>query len=278
MCGVFRDGRWQFDFNHDGKLDHPLLFGHAKDTVVTGDIDGDGRCDIGVCQTMSDGRLQWQFALAGDDQTFAVDDPQKLIFGRSTGTPVLADVDGDGRCDLGVVTRSENHAKLLWSFDTDRDGNSNSDVLFGDSDTTPVIGRWRGKVRAHAGFVVTGEKAVNGDPDWYLSSEDFPIVTTVSGDNSSQAATHPVPLVDNADQLQKVDFGYDTDHFIVGDWNADGHDDTGNVRSQASGDGRSLNWQLNLNADGLPAREFQHMGLPGDQPVVLSGRRMSHSE
>ena len=57
--GIYRDGHWHIDLNHDGALDDSDLhyeLGDATHNPVVGDCDGDGIDQIGVHQEQAESR------------------------------------------------------------------------------------------------------------------------------------------------------------------------------------------------------------------------------
>ena len=101
--GFYRpdDGSWIFmlmgiNNNNNGFQYGGASFGYAGTLPVTGDFDGDGRCDIG-CYDYTSGQWFFSASVAGFSQT---------QFGYSGTLPVTGDFDGDGRDDFGVYDLS----------------------------------------------------------------------------------------------------------------------------------------------------------------------------
>ena len=96
--GVFKNGRWTFDADGDGRLtgsDAKAEFGEEGDQPIVGDFNGDGIDEIGIYRA---GR--WIIDTNGNRQIDAED--QELELGDATHTPVVGDFNGDGTDESGL--------------------------------------------------------------------------------------------------------------------------------------------------------------------------------
>jgi hypothetical protein len=87
-------------------------FGLSTDTPLVGDINGDGRDDgIVVSDFDADGNLEWRAAYADPNGTidYHGGDPNWITgarFGLAGDVPFVADINGDGKADIGVIRTS----------------------------------------------------------------------------------------------------------------------------------------------------------------------------
>lgn len=112
-------------------------FGLSTDTPLVGDINGDGRDDgIVVSDIDADGNLEWRAAYA--DSTGAIDyhggDMSWITgarFGITGDVPFVADINGDGKADIGVIRTSNiSGNKYVYVSFTAIDGKLNTAVQF----------------------------------------------------------------------------------------------------------------------------------------------------
>jgi len=90
--GVFRDGKWHFDMDGDGRWsegDQTAVFGQKGDLPVVGDFNGDGIEEIAIFRN---GR--WIIDTNGNRQIDAAD--QVVELGQAGDLPVAGDFNGDG--------------------------------------------------------------------------------------------------------------------------------------------------------------------------------------
>ncbi|MCA9047538.1 MAG: hypothetical protein KDA89_02350 [Planctomycetaceae bacterium] len=234
-------GLWLFDRNFDGVADEQIRLGQADDVPVTGDWNGDGICDIGVCRT--DGNLRtWELRLRGvrhDGEawnTFQSED--------ANSEPVTADINGDGIANIGDVVRLKEGRLFRWMFQTASDVPTvrHTPGLSG----TPIVGDWNGDQRDDRGIVLSGTPENQQQLRWklYVDAE---------------------PQPDEA--FADFRFGVTTDVPIVGDWNADGKCDPAVFRTI---NGNPAEWLFDTDGrGGIPERECR-FGKRGDIPVILS--------
>jgi hypothetical protein len=96
--GVFRDGKWHFDMDGDGRWsdgDKTAQFGQKGDLPVVGDFNGDGIEEIAVFR---DGK--WIIDTNGNREIDAGD--QVIEFGQAGDKPVAGDFNGDGTDEPAV--------------------------------------------------------------------------------------------------------------------------------------------------------------------------------
>ncbi len=90
--GIFRDGRWHFDTDGDGRWsngDQTAQFGQKGDLPVVGDFNGDGIDEIAVFRAG-----QWIIDSNGNRR---IDPADRVIhFGQAGDKPMAGDFDGDG--------------------------------------------------------------------------------------------------------------------------------------------------------------------------------------
>lgn len=103
----------------------------ADAVPVTGDVDGDGRTDVGW---FHDG--EWAF------QTVA-GKTLRATFGLQDGdVPVVGDFNDDGRDDIGIFRSGQWHVRHSVSS-----GYAEASFSFGRAGDVPVVGRWAGSSR-----------------------------------------------------------------------------------------------------------------------------------
>jgi N-acetylmuramoyl-L-alanine amidase len=146
-------------------------------TPVGGDIDGDGRADLGWYH---DGR--WAFLLAGGTVT-------RFSFGRAGDAPVVGDFDRDGRDEPGVFRGGSWHLRSSASS-----GAAWRVFRYGQAGDVPVVGRWPGSssvglavVRGNTWHLRYG--LGGGQAQWSFSfgrAGDVPVAGDWLGDGSSR--------------------------------------------------------------------------------------------
>jgi hypothetical protein len=96
--GVFRNGKWHFDMNGDGRWsdgDKVAQFGQEGDLPIVGDFDGDGIEEIGIYRA---GR--WIIDTNGNRQIDPAD--REINLGTAADKPVVGDWNGDGTDEPGL--------------------------------------------------------------------------------------------------------------------------------------------------------------------------------
>ncbi len=248
--GVFRNGTWLIDTNRDGAPDETIEFGAPGDRPLTGDWNGDGICDIAVSHRTSDNRLAVQFQLRGVEAVTAPAIPE-IILESDQWVPVAADLDGDGKAEIGYVMSPGPGEGLAWAFDTRHDGTFAERFLFGAPGSDPVIGDWNGDGIDEVAVSFHGGRAPAGRRLWELQS---------SG------------------KLQPRDRVYlsEFDIPLAGDWDGDGDDDLGGWRPMPSP--QLCFWEFETTGDEHSDCDAEGFGLETDIPVVLRGKGNGRSK
>ncbi len=232
VIGLFREGTWLLDTNHDGISDQSVKFGEKADQPLAGDFDGDGVAELAVVRN----NLEGDFELHIRFQRDAGELVSVRQLGISTGQIVVGDYDGDGKCDVAWGSRSSETGLLSWQIDTNGDAQWDEIVSYGFLADIPVLGDWNGDGKADVG-TVRRSQGVNA---WFLYG------------------------IGPQGYYREVHYGLAADLPIAADWNGDGRTDIGVYRT-TQGIGTFL---LDLDFD--PASErFIHFGLPRDIPIAF---------
>lgn len=242
VLGLFRDGTWLLDTNHDGHPDESIEFGNPADQPLAGDFDGDGIAELAVVRRNPDGKFDLHIRFLSDaGEQFRVRELEV-----STGQIVVGDYDGDERCDVAWVSHPSGAALLNWQIDINGDAQWDEDVSYGFPTDIPVMGDWNGDGRADIGTL----RRSPGINAWLLNG------------------------IGLHGSYREIRYGLPHDLPIVADWNGDNRTDIGVYRS-TQGIGTFL---LDLDFD--PASErFVHFGLPNDKPIAfMSGLRLPIKE
>lgn len=166
------------DTNLDGGSDRTLTFGQNGDTMVVGDLNGDGLTDPGVFR---DGF--WLFDINRDSVADV-----SYNFGQAGDIPLLGDTNNDGYGDL-ILYRNG-----TWLVSQQRDGNTSISTPFGAATDVPVVGDLNGDGRLDRG-VYRPSTGV-----WYFDSA-FSGVLLRSYTFGGQAGDLPFIADFNADQF-----------------------------------------------------------------------------
>jgi Protein of unknown function (DUF1573) len=128
---------WLLDTNGDPTAEIDFAFGLPGDVPVVGDWDHNGSDNAGVARSGS-ALFQWYFDTNRDPS-----DEMRAAFGMtSTDRPIVGDWDGDGFVNMGV-TRPGADGLLHWLRDSNGDPWAESEVAYGFSTDTPVVGKWQ---------------------------------------------------------------------------------------------------------------------------------------
>ena len=222
---------------------------------VTGDIDGDGRADLGR-YTAESGAWVWLRS------AFGLYENQ---FGYAGTVPVTGDFDGDGRADFGVY-----YAPLgKWYLFKSSEGFF--ETQFGYEGTVPVTGDFDGDGRTDFGcyYAPLGK--------WYLfqSSEGFfetqfgyegtvPVTGDFDGDGRTDFGCYYAPLgkwylFQSSEGFFETQFGYEGTVPVTGDFDGDGRTDFGCYYAPLG------KWYLFQSSEGFFETQF---GYEGTVPVT----------
>ena len=245
--GMFREGRWLIDFNRDGSVDEEFDFGNSGDQPLTGDWNGDGICDVGVWRKNSQGLPVVQLRLRGDKDQQPVKTSEYTLSGVDH-YPIVGDIDGDGKTELGCVIPASSGDRLVWAFDLSHDGIFHDTFSFGRPGDIPLMGDW------------------NGD------GRDEPAI--------SRSGSHLNPL-DRIWEMKLPDalprrFASSLDVPLAGDWDGDGDDDFGAWRPVPNS--KTCIWQFDSDGDTQPNSDLEGFGTDTDIPVVLRATHKSPNQ
>src|SRR5262245_35873623 len=174
----------------------PVAVGGTPKTVLAAQVSGDGRPDLVVPVADSTGRVTGIEILLGDGSggfAQAPGSPDQLLAGKTLSI-AAADLNGDGKADLGVANTNRNELSLLRGDGTGR---------FATAETIASV---RGP---HA--ITTGDFDGNGKPD--LAALTSNGVAILLGDGSGAFHAAPGSPVPGSYQL------------VVADLNGDGRSD-----------------------------------------------------
>jgi hypothetical protein len=119
------------------------FFGLDTDTFLVGDINGDKRDDAIFVRNWDGTNLRWEVKYAASDGKIDGVADSNALFGWVGDTPFVADIDGDGRKDIGVTRNSNISGGKYWyvSF-TNSDGKFNvpSGSVFADVNDVGSLG------------------------------------------------------------------------------------------------------------------------------------------
>ncbi|MEY2452989.1 MAG: hypothetical protein QOD92_2563 [Acidimicrobiaceae bacterium] len=171
------------------------------DTLLTGDVDGDGRSDPIAVRADGNGDLQW-WAQRSSDGAAAY-----FLFGHTGDKVLVGDYDGDGRTDPTVMRPGGAGKDHTWFVLLSSGGTRAQKWGNGSFVDTPVNGDYDGDGRTDIAVV---RRASNNDLEWYI-----------------QASSGASPFAAG------YRFGRKGDSVVPGNWIGDRRDDLAVVRSNS---------------------------------------------
>lgn len=205
-------------------------YGAARDEIIVGDWDGDGKDTLGIRRGNS-------FYLHNSLRGGTAD--HEFSFGRLGDDVVVGDWNGDGKDTLGV-----RRGTTFYLNDSFRGGNAEHQFNYGRQDDEVLIGNWNGgradtiSVRRDTTFYINF--ALRGgvaDREYrYGRSGDEALIGDFDGDGKDTVTLRRgnVLYVNNqhlgGNAEQAVTYGRAGEQVFVGDWNGDGIDTPGLAR------------------------------------------------
>lgn len=146
---IFNSGAWYVGLSTASGLSSASTasasFGAAGDIPLVGDINGDGRDDGVIVRNNGDGQAHWYVGYSNAAGKVAGDG--WLDMGNygwlSIDTPLLADINGDGKDDIGVYRQTVDWYSA-WYFQFTGGGGSYAGTNFGWYSNVPLIGQFDG--------------------------------------------------------------------------------------------------------------------------------------
>lgn len=237
-----------YDVDRDPADEVRFRYGFPTDRVIAGDFNRDGVDEVGTVRNHQNGGLQW-FLDADQDPS----DEFRFQFGLVGDTPFTGDFNGDGFEDVAVVRPNAfpdpvvGLPTLQWFISYGpfpQSGSSASNNFmpvdeirtYGFEGDRPVVGDWNGDGADDVGIVSQVPIDYNGThlTRWYLADP--------TGGRT-------------------IDFGYESDIPVVGDYDGDGDDDVAVVRERP---GNTSQWFFDTDGDPGAEGRFE-FGLAGDQ-------------
>lgn len=130
--------------------EYPLRGGSAWSSPDRVIADGDYTLLLNdLVRPGADGKLIWTLRMLDADGNPSL---IERVFGNRGSAVFVADVDGDGKADLGTAFPSQDGRALNWEIDTDGDGLNNDSRQFGIADDLPIVGDWEGTGRTAFGL------------------------------------------------------------------------------------------------------------------------------
>jgi hypothetical protein len=162
--GLYRSGDgfvYLRDSNTQGVADREFFFGDPGDLPVAGDFDGDG-CDTVAVFRPSRGTFYLIDRLGGSGRGLGVAE-RTVALGDPGDLPFAADLDGDGRDEVGVYRPGDATLYLPGG----------GAVPLGDPGDRLVAGDWSGSLRAQPALYRPGEER------FYVFEEDGTVARTL---------------------------------------------------------------------------------------------------
>jgi serine/threonine protein kinase/formylglycine-generating enzyme required for sulfatase activity len=253
MPGTFREGRWLFNHNADLESFERLSFGEPSGLPLTGDWNGDGHGDVGVCHQDADGRWHWSLMMRGAE--IPVHEKHRdFIWGAAQERPIVADVNGDGFTDFGLIRKHDlpsienDTTELVVAFDTDGDRIADLERKL----------KWEGRAYRDIDELVFLAGDIDGD------GIDELIITRAQIADSMEIRRWRICYADG--HIQRVYFGLNSQFPIVGDWNGDGCADLGASKVVD----RRMIFSFNLDDDPFAESDLRHWPDPKGIPVTIA--------
>lgn len=154
----------------------PGAFGLDGDIPLVGDINGDGRDDAIIVRDDASHMLYWQAAYADANGLVTYGDGNApyvsngVYFGYDGDTPIVTDINGDGRADIGVISKES--GSHVWSFGfTDASGQLSGTVddigVYGPINHIALVGQLGvAPDDTNCGYVVDGDLDDDCDVDF----------------------------------------------------------------------------------------------------------------
>ena len=235
-AGSSSSGEWNVWANGGGRqAGTRMSLPPAPGVPLLADWNGDGIATPGRYENG-----QWFVTNAAVDSP--VWEPFASFGGDPADIPVVAQLDKDGRADIGVFR----NGVFLWQR---ANGKPAANDEFGQAGDLPIVGDWDGDGRDDVGVVRSGT--------WILRFTD--VGRRLDG-------IGPGITVDRVPQFRAAivtfPFGIATDIPVVGDWDRDGRDDPGVVRNRSA-------WILSDGLARLGRTSVESHPLTGDEvPLV----------
>ena len=200
LPATFNDGVWTLGFSLDSESVADMVtftFGQAGEIPVMGDWNGDGTHTVGVVRGN-----RW---LLRDENTAGAPD-YDFVFGQPGDTPLVGDWNGNGVFGIGVREADSRRWRLR---ETPTAGEPQRAFWFGRKTDTPITGDWNGNGVTGVGIVRENARTESPTTRWLMR----------------QTATQGSPQL-------RIWYSTFRPTYIAGDWDKNGSDQPGFVRSR----------------------------------------------